>query len=142
MVSKDMTVGSPAKLILAFTLPMLIGSVFQQVYNMADSAIVGRFVGPNALASVGTSFPVIFLLASMLMGLTMGAGVVISQFFGAKQLDKVKRAVSTALLFQLFAGMAITVVGLLISRPLLVLLRTPPEIINDSATYMRIFFGG
>jgi putative MATE family efflux protein len=137
-----MTVGSPAKLILAFTLPMFIGSVFQQVYNMADSAIVGRFVGPNALASVGTSFPVIFLLASMLMGLTMGAGVVISQFFGAKQLDKVKRAISTALLFQLFAGMAITVMGLFISRPLLVLLRTPPEIINDSATYMRIFFGG
>lgn len=142
MVSKDMTEGSPAKLILAFAVPMFVGSVFQQVYNMADSVIVGRFVGPNALASVGTSFPVIFLLASMLMGLTMGAGVVISQFFGAKQMDKVRRGVATALLFQLYAGIALSIVGLVFSRPLLVLLRTPPEIIEASATYMRIFFGG
>ncbi len=142
MVSKDMTVGSPGKLILAFTLPMFIGSVFQQAYNMADSAIVGRFVGPNALAAVGTSFPIIFLLASMLMGLTMGSGVVISQFFGAKQMDKVRRGVATSLMFQFYSGIALSVVGLLFSRPLLVLLRTPPEIIEASATYMRIFFGG
>ena len=139
---RDMTEGSPAKLILAFTVPMFIGSIFQQLYNMADSAIVGRFVGPNALAAVGTSFPVIFLLASMLMGLTMGAGVVISQFFGAKQEDKVRRAISTALVFQMGAGVLLSIVGLLFSRPLLQLLRTPPEIINDSALYMRIFFGG
>ena len=142
MVSKDMTVGSPGKLILAFTLPMFIGSVFQQAYNMADSAIVGRFVGPNALAAVGTSFPIIFLLASKLMGLTMGSGVVISQFFGAKQMDKVRRGVATSLMFQFYSGIALSVVGLLFSRPLLVLLRTPPEIIEASATYMRIFFGG
>jgi putative MATE family efflux protein len=137
-----MTEGSPAKLILAFSVPMFIGSVFQQIYNMADSAIVGRFVGPNALAAVGTSFPVIFLLASMLMGLTMGAGVIISQFFGAKQMDKVRRAISTALIFQMASGVVLSILGLLFSRPLLVLLQTPAEIINDSATYMRIFFGG
>ncbi len=139
---RDMTQGSAGKLILTFTLPMFIGNIFQQLYNMVDSIVVGRFVGPNALAAVGTSFPIIFLLVSLIMGLTMGSGIVISQFFGAQQHDKVRRAVSTALIFQMVCAFAMTGVGLVLSRPLLELLRTPPEIINDSAAYMRIFFGG
>jgi len=139
---KDMTQGSPTKLILAFSLPMLLGNVFQQLYNMVDSIIVGRFEGSNALAAVGTSFPIIFLLVSLIFGLTMGSGVVISQFYGAGQEDKVRRAVSTALSFQMVAALVMSVVGLLLSRPLLVLLRTPPEIIDKSAAYMQIFFGG
>lgn len=139
---KDMTQGSAAKLILTFSIPMFIGNIFQQLYNMVDAIVVGRYVGPNALAAVGTSFPIIFLLVSLVLGLTMGSGVVISQFFGAKQIDQVRKAVSTALSFQLVFSIALSVIGLLISRPLLVLLRTPPEIINDSAAYMQIFFGG
>ncbi len=138
----DMTQGSATKLILTFTVPMFIGNIFQQLYNMVDSIVVGRYVGPNALAAVGTSFPVIFLLISMIMGLTMGSGIIISQYFGAKQHDKVRRAVSTALIFQTVSGAVGTVVGILLSRPLLQLLRTPPEIINDSTAYMQIFFGG
>lgn len=139
---KDMTEGRAGKLILSFTLPMFIGNIFQQLYNMVDSAVVGRYVGPNALAAVGTSFPIIFVLISLVFGLTMGTGVIISQFFGAKQIDKVRRAVSTAMTFQTIGALVMTVVGLLLSRPLLRLLNVPAEIIEDSATYMQIFFGG
>lgn len=139
---RDMTKGSAAKLILAFTIPMFIGNVFQQLYNMVDSVVVGRFVGPNALAAVGTSFPIIFFLISLVLGLTMGSGIIISQFFGAKQYDKVRRAASTALIFQTVFGIVLSIIGFLVSKPLLLLLRTPPEIINDSATYMRIYFCG
>ena len=97
---KDMTKGNPMRLIFAFAIPMLIGNVFQQLYNMVDSIVVGRFVGPNALAAVGSSFPIIMLLISMIMGLTMGGGIIISQLYGAKQMEKLRRAISTALIFQ------------------------------------------
>lgn len=139
---KDMTQGSPTRLILSFSIPMFIGSIFQQMYNMVDSIVVGRYVGPNALAAVGTSFPIIFLLVSLVLGLTMGSGVVISQYFGAKDNDKVRRAVSTALSFQLFCALIMGVIGILLSRPLLRLLNTPASILADSAAYMQIFFGG
>lgn len=139
---KDMTKGSAAKLILVFTIPMFIGNVFQQLYNMVDSVVVGRFVGPDALAAVGTSAPIIFFLISLVMGLTLGSGVIISQFFGAQQMGHVRRAASTALIFQTVCGLILSVVGFLLSRPLLLLLRTPPEIINDSVAYMRIYFCG
>lgn len=139
---RDMTQGSAAKLILTFSLPMLLGNIFQQMYNMVDSIVVGRYVGPNALAAVGTSFPIIFLLISLVLGLTMGSGVVISQFFGAKQIDKVRRAVSTALTFQIAFALLMSILGIFISRPLLHLLRTPPEVLGESAAYMQIFFMG
>lgn len=96
---KDMTQGNPMKLIFTFAVPMLIGNIFQQLYNMVDSIVVGQFVGANALAAVGSSFPIIFLLISMIMGLTMGGGIIISQLYGAKQMEKVRRAISTALIF-------------------------------------------
>lgn len=139
---RDMTQGPVAKQILTFSIPMLIGAVFQQLYNMVDSIIVGRYVGPNALAAVGTSFPIVFLLISLVMGLTVGSGVIISQFFGAKKQDQVQRAVSTALIFQAVAAVILTGVGIVLSRPLLQLLRTPAEVINDSAAYMQIYFFG
>lgn len=139
---KDMTQGSPTRLILTFSVPMFIGSIFQQMYNMVDSIVVGRYVGPNALAAVGTSFPIIFLLVSLILGLTMGSGVVISQYFGAKDTVKVRRAVSTALSFQLVCAFVMGLVGILLSRPLLRLLNTPELILADSAAYMQIFFGG
>ena len=82
-MTKDMTVGNPAKTILFFTLPMLLGNVFQQFYNMVDAIIVGNFVGENALAAVGSSFPAVFMLIAVAMGLTNGCSVVISQYFGA-----------------------------------------------------------
>lgn len=139
---RDMTEGSPAKLIWAFSVPMFIGSIFQQLYNMADAIVVGRYVGPNALAAVGTSFPIIFLLVSLVLGMTMGSGVVISQFFGAKDLVKMRRAVTTALAFQLVFAAFLGGLGVVLSRPLLVLLNTPDVILADAAAYMQIFFGG
>lgn len=139
---KDMTKGSAGKLIFAFAMPMLIGNIFQQLYNMVDSIVVGRYVGSEALAAVGTSFPIIFLLVSLVNGLTNGSGIIISQFFGANQPDKVRKAASTALIFQTVGGIALSLVGIALARPFLELLRTPAEIIDASATYMRIYFYG
>ena len=84
----DMTQGSPARLILFFALPLLVGNMFQQLYNMVDSIVVGRFVGSTALAAVGTAFPVVFLLSSMFMGLGIGAMVMVSQFYGAGDAER------------------------------------------------------
>ncbi|HSL93798.1 MAG TPA: MATE family efflux transporter [Bacillota bacterium] len=137
-----MTKGPEFKQILLFTVPMLIGAVFQQMYNMVDSIVVGRYVGPNALAAVGTSFPVIFFLISMVMGLTVGSGVVISQYYGAKQLDKLRLAVSTSMVFQIGAGLLVSVTGIILARPLLTLLNTPAEIIESAVAYMHIYMGG
>jgi len=142
MILRDMSQGPVAKQILIFSLPMLAGAIFQQLYNMADSIIVGQYVGPNALAAVGTSFPIVFFLISLVMGLTVGSGVIISQFFGAKQHEALRKAVSTAFLFQGIAAVVLSVVGILLSRPLLLLLRTPSDVINDSVAYMQIYFYG
>lgn len=139
---RDMTEGPELKQIVMFALPMLFGAIFQQMYNMVDSIVVGRYVGPNALAAVGTSFPIIFLLISLVMGLTVGSGVIISQYYGARQMDRLRRSVSTALIFQLIGGVLLMGVGIALSRPLLILLRTPPEVIGDAAAYMHIYFGG
>ena len=139
---RDMTQGSPAKLIWAFSVPMFIGSIFQQLYNMVDAIVVGRFVGPNALAAVGTSFPIIFFMISVVLGMTMGSGVVISQFFGAKDMVRTRRAVVTALSFQLVFAAFLGALGVLLSRPLLLLLNTPDVILGDATAYMQIFFGG
>ncbi|HPE37099.1 MAG TPA: MATE family efflux transporter, partial [Spirochaetales bacterium] len=92
---KDLTTGKEASVLVSFALPMLAGNVFQQLYNTVDSIIVGNFVGTQALAAVGTAFPVIFLMVSLVMGLTMGSTVVIAQYFGAKDKDKVRAAVDT-----------------------------------------------
>jgi putative MATE family efflux protein len=139
---KDMTKGSPMRHIFTFAIPMLIGNIFQQLYNMVDSIVVGRFVGPNALAAVGTSFPVIMLIISMVIGLTAGGGIIISQLYGAKEMEKLKRAISTAFIFQLIAGIIITFMGLTLSGWLLTKLNVPPEVFDDSLTYIRIFFAG
>lgn len=139
---RDMTQGSPAKLIWSFSIPMFIGNLFQQFYNMVDAIVVGRFIGPQALAAVGTSFPVIFLLVSVVLGLSMGSGIVISQYFGAKDHAKTRRAISTAITFQVISAAVVSIVGVFASRPLLVLLGTPESILPDAAAYMQIFFGG
>lgn len=91
----DMTQGSPAGLILFFALPLLVGNMFQQLYNMVDSIVVGRFVGSTALAAVGTAFPVVFLLSSMFMGLGIGAMVMVSQFYGAGDAERLKATIDT-----------------------------------------------
>ena len=138
----DMTQGNPFSQIVKFTLPMLIGNVFQLLYNTVDAIVVGRFVGMHAFAAVGTSFPVFFLLLSFIFGLNMGSGVVISQFYGAGKLEEVRRSVTTSVIFQLVCVAVMTVVGLVILEPLFRLMQVPAEIMADALIYARIFFYG
>ena len=142
-MAKDMTKGTEWKLILSFTLPLIGGNLLQQIYSLADSLIVGNFAGQNALAAVGTSFPVTFLLLALAMGLTNGVGIMAAQFFGAKNAGAFRKNLSTGCITILCAGLLITVLGELLSRPILAgLLRTDERILGDAMTYLRIYCAG
>lgn len=139
---KNLTEGKPLKLLFFFSLPMLMGNLFQQLYNMVDSMVVGNFVGADALAAVGASFPVVFLAVALAAGLSMGCTVVISQLFGAGHIREMKTTISTALIGQFVLSIAITIVGELIAPTVLRLLKTPENIMGDSLIYLQIYFGG
>lgn len=139
---KNLTEGRPLKLLFFFAMPMVLGNLFQQLYNMVDSMVVGKFVGEDALAAVGSSFPVVFLAVAVAAGLSMGCNVVISQLFGANQIVSMKTTIYTALITQGAIGLAIMVVGEIMAAPLLDLLGTDPDIMADSLAYLRIYFGG
>ncbi len=138
----DLTTGKEGKLIFQFAAPMLIGNVFQQLFSVVDSIVVGKFVGKEALAAVGASFPVIFIMVSMIIGLVMGTTVIISQYFGAKDFVRVKRAIDTMYIYSTIAGVIATVVGILISEPLLRLLGLPEEIMPQAVLYLKIYLSG
>lgn len=139
---KNLTNGKPLKLLFFFALPMVIGNFFQQLYNMVDSMIVGKFVGEDALAAVGSSFPVVFLAVAIAAGLSMGCTVIISQLFGAGKIREMKTTVSTSLIALGVIGILIMGIGELVSAPLLRLLGTDADIMADSLVYLRIYFGG
>lgn len=139
---KNLAEGKPLKILFFFALPMIAGNVFQQLYNMVDSMVVGRFVGSDALAAVGSSFPIVFLSVAVAGGLSMGCTVVISQQFGAHFIREMKTTISTALISLFALGLAVMILGELLSQPLLSLLRTPDNIMADSLVYLRIYFGG
>lgn len=139
---KNLTDGKPLKLLFFFAMPMVLGNLFQQLYNMVDSMVVGKFVGEDALAAVGSSFPVVFLAVAVAAGLSMGCNVVISQLFGANQIVSMKTTIYTALITLGVIGLTIMAVGELLAAPLLGLLGTDPDIMEDSLTYLRIYFGG
>lgn len=138
----NLTEGKPLPLLFFFALPMVIGNLFQQLYNMVDSMVVGQFVGEDALAAVGSSFPIVFLAVAVASGLSMGCTVVISQLFGAGQIREMKVTVSTALISLGVIGIIIMGIGELLAEPLLKLLGTDPDIMGDSLIYLRIYFGG
>jgi len=121
---------------------MLAGNIFQQLYNTVDTIVVGRYEGKNAIAAVSTSFPMFFMLLALVFGMNMGAGVVISQFFGAGKLEQVRRAVTTLAVFQFFCVLVMSPIGLMLSEPIFRLMKVPPEIMQDSLAYARIFFYG
>ncbi|HOX91529.1 MAG TPA: MATE family efflux transporter, partial [Spirochaetales bacterium] len=125
---KDLTQGNETKVIINFAIPMLIGNVFQQFYSMVDSIVVGKFVGDQALAAVGTSFPIIFLMISLIMGLTIGTSILVAQYFGAGNREKVRLAVDTGYILLFWTGLAITIIGMLITNPLLRLLAVPDDV--------------
>lgn len=138
----SMTEGNPAKLLLMFTLPMLIGNLFQQFYNMVDSIIVGRFVSANALAAVGATGSLNFLFFSMSFGISAGVGVVISQYFGAQNDDMVERSIVNGLYLLAIVSAIMTVISVGLARAVLVLLNTPESILEDAVTYMRVSCAG
>ncbi|MDR1997979.1 MAG: MATE family efflux transporter [Candidatus Margulisbacteria bacterium] len=138
----DMTRGGIPRLILVFTIPMFIGSVFQQLYNVVDRMIVGKFIGDAALAAVGASFSVIFLLVALAMGATMGVSVLVSQYYGAKNYKKVKLCIETAYIFMIVISLVLTAAGLLCNGWILRLLDTPLEILPDAELYLNTLFAG
>lgn len=140
--SVDMTQGNIWKLLLSFALPMLVGQIFQQLYSTVDSVVVGRFVGKEALAAIGSTGSIINSLIGFFTGLAMGAGVVISQSFGAKDDQGVHDAVHTALSVTLIASLFVTALGVLITPTLLRLMDTPDDVIGEAGTYLRIYFAG
>lgn len=137
-----MTEGNIWKQILFFSIPLILGNLLQQLYNTADTIIVGNFVGRDALAAVGSSGSMIHLLISFCMGASAGAGVIIAQYYGADDRQRVQDAVHTALAIAVIAGVIFTVVGIVLSPVLLRWMGTPEEVMPSSILYLRIFFGG
>ena len=140
--TKDMTVGNPYSLIATFALPILLSQVFQQLYNTADSLIVGKFLGTDALAAVSSSGTLIFLLVSFFNGTAMGAGVVISRYFGAGNNDNVSRAIHTNIAFGLISGLFVSVVGVWLTPTFLVWMKTDPDVLPEAIEYFRYYFLG
>jgi putative MATE family efflux protein len=138
----DMTVGAPWKSILIFTLPMLLGNIAQQLYNTVDSIVVGHYIGDNALAAVGSAGPVLNLLLVLFIGISVGAGIMVSQYFGAKQRKALSRTIGCCITMTFVASLIVMVLAPLITMPLLKLLNTPDEIIDWCDGYLRILFLG
>ena len=137
-----MTEGSTWKSILLFSVPLILGDLLQRLYNTADSIIVGNFLGSNALAAVGSSGSPIYLLIGFSQGVAVGAGVVVSQYLGAKDKKETRIAVHTSLAIAVILGLILTVGGIAVSRSLLVWMNTPEEVLGDAVTYMKLYFGG
>lgn len=137
-----MTKGSPWRLIVSFAMPVLLSQVFQQLYNTADTFIVGRFLGDEALAAVSSSGPLIFLLISFFEGLTLGASVVISRYFGAGEYDRVEKAIHTSIVVSVLCGVFITVFGVLMTPHILRWMGTDHEVLPDAIDYFRYYFLG
>jgi putative MATE family efflux protein len=140
--AKDLTQGPPWKRIVEFSIPMLIGNIAQQFYNTADSIIVGRYIGDNALAAVGSASPVLNLLLVLFVGLSVGAGIMVAQYFGAKDRENLSRTIGNCLTLTALSSVIIMVVGPLVTRPLLELLNTPESIIDWCTGYLNILFLG
>jgi len=134
----DLTDGKPWKLLLQFSIPMLIGNVLIQLYHVADFYIVGNYIGPEAMASVGSSLSILFALVSFIIGITMGCTVIVSQYFGAKDSVNVKRAIDTEIIFILVAALIVMVVGLIFCDPLLRIVKTPDIVFEGAHTFLQI----
>lgn len=138
--TQDLTKGSIVKAIILFSVPLLIGNLFQQLYNAVDSYVVGNYVGKVALAAVGASTPIINMLIGFFMGISTGAGVVIAQFFGAGDLSKMKKAIHNSIALTLVIGVVLTVVGLVFNDPILKAIGVPSDVFSEASTYLSIYF--
>ncbi len=142
-MKQDFLTGNPGKTVLIFAIPMLIGNIFQQLYSTVDTIIVGNFVGKNAVAAVGGTFSIQFLVLSLAIGFTTGMSVVISQLYGARDYERLKKAFSTSAIFSVVLSIVLGILGILVINPLLTyMLQTPAEIYKDSYIYLFITFIG
>lgn len=138
----DLTHGSIVKAIILFSIPLLIGNLFQQLYNAVDSYVVGNYVGTNALAAVGASTPVINMLIGFFMGISTGAGVVIAQYYGANNIKKMRLSIHNSMALTLVLGIVLTIVGLICTNPLLQAIGVPAEVFAQASLYLAIYFCG
>lgn len=137
-----LTEGPIWKRMTAFAVPLFLGNLFQQLYNTADSLIVGNFLGSNALAAVSSSGSLIFLLVGFFHGIAIGAGVVIARYFGARQTNELQKAIHTTIGFGILSGLLLTVIGLFLAPRILILMKTPADVLPNSILYFRIYFLG
>ena len=138
----DMTMGTPWKKIALFTIPMIIGNIAQQLYNTVDSIVVGKFVGDNALAAVGSASPIFNLLLVLFIGISVGTSVMVSQYFGAKEREQLSKTIGCCITLTAIASVFIMLIGSFIVRPLLELLHTPDSIIDWCTSYLTVLFWG
>lgn len=139
---KDMTVGGIAGHLIAFSIPLLIGNVFQQLYNTVDSVVVGNYVGKQALAAVGSVGPIVNMLIGFFVGFSSGAGVLISRYYGAHDGEKVQRAVHTTVALTLLFCLGLSILGVVLTPFMLQAMKTPEDVIGEAETYLRIYFAG
>ena len=139
---RDMTEGRPSKVIISYSVPIILSGMFQQFYNIADSLIAGKYAGVDALAAVGASYPITMLFIAVATGAGMGGSVIISQIFGARDYRKMKTAASTAVVAMFILSIILTVAGQLVNNSLMRLLKTPSEVFADGALYLRIYIAG
>ncbi len=139
---RDLTTGTPAKLIFLFTIPLLVGNIFQQFYNMVDMIIVGQTIGKEALAAVGATGSITFLIIGFAQGLTVGLSIITAQRFGAQDFRGVKKSFAVAIIISFTVTAILTVLSLVFLRPLLLLMQTPPDIIQQAQEFISVILGG
>ena len=139
---KDMTSGNIGKQLILFMIPLLVGNIFQQLYNTIDSIVVGNYVGKDALAAVTSTSPISIMLVGFFMGMSTGAGVIVSQYFGARDEKSLRKSIHTAIMLTIILGVAFMIIGYLITPIMLKLMDTPDSVMADANTYLRTYFLG
>jgi len=139
---KDLTKGNELKTIIYFSLPILIGNIFQQIYNVSDTIIVGNFLGKESLAAVGSSYQITVLIIAISIGISLGASILISQCFGAKNMEKLKDIANIGFIFSLILSFIITILGFLLSDEILNLINVPKNLLSNASIYLKIIFIG
>ena len=138
----DMTQGPPWQKIVLFTIPMLIGNIAQQLYNTVDSIVVGKYVGDNALAAVGSASPIFNLLLVLFVGISMGAGIMVSQYYGSRDRENLSKTIGSTITLTAIASILLMILGSLAIRPILILLDTPESILDWCTSYLLILLWG
>lgn len=141
-MNKNLTVGDPAKVYIGFTVPLFISVVFQQIYSIADSIIAGRFAGEEALSAVGASYPITMIFVAVAMGFQIGCNVVISKMFGSENFPRTRSCITTALISGTVISAVMTAAGIILSRPMLRMIKTPEDVFADGDMYLKIYTGG